>query len=136
MKKALLVTGVLLIIGASAYSVKFLDFEKAWKEIKDYRPGGDYALQDELLKFEENLSEDIYGNESIAELGNDELMLQLNPSLSDIDISQIKDPEHREFKSNVPTEIAGSTDASFEESIPKGYQKIVKSYFRQIVKTT
>ncbi len=124
-----------LIIGASAYNVQFLDFKKTVKDLAEYQRGGEYALQEELLQFEENLSDDIYGNESIAELGGQELQLQLNPSLSDIDISQIKDPEHREFRSTVPTDITGTTDVSFEETIPKGYQKIVKSYFREIVKT-
>ena len=72
--------------------------------------------------------------ERIAELGDEQLQLELNPIKSDADISKTKEPEHRKFRSTIPTEIAASTDASYEESIPKGYQKIVKSYFREITR--
>jgi hypothetical protein len=82
------------------------------------------------------MSEDIYGNKSIEEIGNDELQLQLSPVLSDIDISKVSPPESKEFKSALPQEIKATTDVSFQESIPKGYQRIVKSYFREIAKTS
>ncbi|MBW3002210.1 hypothetical protein KY338_03565 [Candidatus Woesearchaeota archaeon] len=126
-----------LIIGASAYNVRFLDTHKAIQEVKEFaRNSKEYEIDETLLAFEEgNPDEDeIYGEKSIAELGNEQLQLELNPIKSDADISKVKEPEHRKFRSTVPTEIAASTDASYEESIPKGYQKIVKSYFREITK--
>ncbi|MBW3004626.1 hypothetical protein KY310_02245 [Candidatus Woesearchaeota archaeon] len=126
-----------LIIGASAYNVRFLDTHKAIQEVKEFsRNSKDYEIDESLLAFEEgNPDEDeIYGEKSIAELGNEQLQLELNPVKSDADISKVKEPEHRKFRSTVPAEIAASTDASYEESIPKGYQKIVKSYFREITK--
>ena len=125
-----------LIIGASAYNVRFLDTHEAIEEIKNYKAFKDYEIDEVLLEYEEGNPEDdnIYGDKSIAELGNEQLMLELNPILSDADISKTQEPEHRKFRSTVPTEIMASTDASYEESIPKGYQKIVKSYFREITK--
>ena len=126
-----------LIIGASAYNVRFLDTHKAIEEVKNFKAfNKDYDVDEALLEFEEgNPDEDeIYGEKSIAELGNEQLQLELNPIKSDADISKIQEPEHRKFRSTVPTEILASTDASYEESIPKGYQKIVKSYFREISK--
>ena len=93
-------------------------------------------MNEVLLEYEEGDPEadDIYGDKSIAELGNEQLQLELNPVKSDADISKTQEPEHRKFRSTIPTEIAASTDASYEESIPKGYQKIVKSYFREITR--
>ena len=125
-----------LIIGASAYNVRFLDTHEAIQEIKNYKAFKDYEIDEALLEFEEGNPEDddIYGEKSIAELGDEQLQLELNPVKSDADISKIEEPEHRKFRSTIPTEIAASTDASYEESIPKGYQKIVKSYFREITK--
>jgi hypothetical protein len=126
-----------LIIGASAYDVRFLDTHKAIKEIKEFsRSSGEYDIDAAMLEFEEgNPEEDnIYGEKSIAELGNEQLQLELNPVKSDADISKTEEPEYRKFRSTVPREITASTDASYEESIPKGYQKIVKSYFREITK--
>lgn len=127
----------ILIITASAHHVKFLDFRDVLKDLGELgAPSGEYELSGEELSFIENLSDDIYGNKSIAELGNDELQLQLTPMLSDIDISKVRPPESREFQSTVPEEIQATTDVSFQESIPKGYQRIVKSYFREIAKTS
>lgn len=124
-----------LLIGASAYHVRLIDFGDVVKELQEVAGLAEYDLDESLLTFEEgNETDDIYGDKSIALLGDEELQLQLNPVLSDADISQINDPESRAFNSNVPREIAATTDASFEEGIPKGYQKIVKSYFREITK--
>lgn len=128
----------ILIITASAHHIAFLDFRETLKDLQNLGKGpqGPYELTGEGLEFVENLSEDIYGNKSIAELGNDELQLQLTPVLSDIDIGRTKPPQSREFSSSLPEEIKATTDVSFQESIPKGYQRIVKSYFREIAKTS
>ncbi len=127
----------ILIITVSAHGVKFLDFRNVIKDLGDLGKGaGAYDLSNASLEFMENMSEDIYGNKSIEELGNDELQLQLSPVLSDIDISKVNPPESKEFKSSLPQEIKATTDVSFQESIPKGYQRIVKSYFREIAKTS
>lgn len=127
----------ILIITASAHNIKFLDIRETLRDLgRLTEPAGPYELTGEGLEFVENLSEDIYGNKSIAELGNEELELQLTPVLSDIDIGKTKPPESKEFRSALPEEIKATTDVSFQESIPKGYQRIVKSYFREIAKTS
>jgi hypothetical protein len=128
----------ILIITASAHHIHFLNFDDLLKDLKNLGngPTGPYELGNGSLEFLENVSEDIYGNKSIAELGNDELQLQLSPVLSDIDIGKTKPPESKEFTSTMPKEISASTDVSFQESIPKGYQRIVKSYFSEISKTS
>ncbi len=127
----------ILIITASAHDVQFIDFEQTLRELGELGAAtGEYELSGEELSFVENISEDIYGNKSIAELGNDELQLQLTPLLTDIDIGTAKPPKSREFHSVLPEEIRASTDVSFQESIPKGYQRIVKSYFSEIAKTS
>ena len=127
----------ILIITAAAHGVSFIDFRQTLKDLGELgRETGEYELTGEELTFVENLSEDIYGNKSIAELGSDELQLQLTPMLTDIDIGTTRPPESREFKSTLPEEIKATTDVAFQESIPKGYQRIVKSYFSEIAKTS
>ncbi len=127
----------ILIITVSAHGIKFLDFRETLRDLGKLGEGaGEYGLTGEGLEFIENMSEDIYGNKTIAELGNDEIQLQLSPIMSDIDISKVQPPETKEFKSTLPEEIKATTDVSFQESIPKGYQRIVKSYFREIAKTS
>jgi hypothetical protein len=127
----------ILIITVAAHNIKFLDFKDVMKDLGSLGKGpGEYDLSNASLEFIENMSEDIYGNKSIEELGNDEIQLQLSPVLSDIDISKVSPPESKEFNSALPQEIKATTDVSFQESIPKGYQRIVKSYFREIAKTS
>ncbi|MBI4017150.1 MAG: hypothetical protein HY363_05670 [Candidatus Aenigmarchaeota archaeon] len=135
--RELLMMGVVafLIIGASAYNVHLLNFDEVASKIKSSYGGfGQYEMSSEDLVYEENASDDIYGNKSVAELGSEELNLQINPVLSDVAIGKTKPPEKKEFQEVPPREIAGTTDTTFQETIPKGYQKIVKSYFREIAK--
>lgn len=124
-----------LIIATSAYQVKFLSAEDLLAKLKtSYKPFQNYELTEEELIYEENTTEEIYGNKSVAELGNEELNLQINPVLSDINIGKVKDPEKKDFQDVPPREIQATTDTTFGENIPKGYQKIVKNYFREIAK--
>jgi hypothetical protein len=122
-----------VIIGMAANNVYFIDFKETFKELKELRELQNYAVDESQLGFEEgqNLS-DILGDKSIAELGAQQLDLEINPILSDVDIGKVNDPVQREFKEVPPSVIEATTDASFEESIPKNYQRMVKTYFRQI----
>ncbi|PIN74438.1 hypothetical protein COV18_07340 [Candidatus Woesearchaeota archaeon CG10_big_fil_rev_8_21_14_0_10_37_12] len=126
-----------IIIGAAAFNVQFLDFSKVVDELKEFKGFQEYDINEELLEFEEsqNLSE-ILGDESIAELGQQQLDLEISRSNSDVVIGQVNDPRTISFDKSVPPlEIKASSDASYEEDIPKEYQKIVKNYFREITKS-
>ncbi len=125
-----------VIIGMSAFNVKFLDFKDTIAELKNFKPLSEYDINQELLEFEEsqNLSE-ILGDKKVLELGQQQLDLEINPILSDIDIGKVRDPTERSFKEVPPSEIRATTDASFEDAIPKQYQRIVKTYFKEITKT-
>jgi len=125
-----------IIIGSAAFNVKFLDFGEAIKELREFKPFQEYDINEELLEFEEsqNLSE-ILGDESITELGQQQLDLQINPLKSDVDIGKVYDPEERRFREVPPPDIRATADVSFEEQIPKQYQRIVKTYFKEITKS-
>ncbi len=123
-----------LIIFASAYNFHLFDFNKVVNDIKTGRFSGSYPVDMTDLTFQINESEDIYGNKSVIEQGYQDLKLQINPAESDIDINKVKPPEQKDFKSYAAKEIFATTDASYEENIPKNYHKIVKSYFTQISK--
>jgi len=125
------------IIASSAFNVKFLDFHQTIDDLKKIKPFQEYDLGEEIFYTENETLDDILGNASLGKLGTDQLNLQINPVMSDIDISKVKPPEKREFsQGNTPREISAQTDVAFQETIPKGYQKIVQSYFREISKST
>ena len=122
-----------LIIGVSAYNIRFFSLDDLTAKLRSaYKPFPGYELSEEEMILEENATDEIYGNKSIAELGNELLNLQINPVLSDINIGKVKPPEKKEFQDVPPREITATTDAAYAETIPKGYQKIVKNYFKKI----
>ena len=126
-----------VIIGLASANVYLVDFKQTMSELKELSTSTKFYEVDEgQLSFEEgqNLSE-ILGDKNIAELGSEVIDLEINPILSDIDISKIHEPEEHDFRNVVPSNIEAVSDVSFEESIPKNYQRIVKNYFRQISKT-
>ncbi|MBS3148998.1 hypothetical protein J4219_09055 [Candidatus Woesearchaeota archaeon] len=125
-----------IIIGASAFNVKFLDFQETIKDLREFEPFKEYDINEELLQYEEsqNLSE-ILGEKTIEELGKQQLDLELNPLMSDVDIGKVRDPTARTFQEVAPPDIKASSDTSFEENIPKQYQRMVKTYFKEITKS-
>jgi hypothetical protein len=125
-----------IIIGSAAFNVEFLDIKDVITEVQEFKPFEEYDINQELLEYEEsqNLSE-ILGEEQITELGQKQLDLQINPIKSDVDIGTVRDPEKMKFKEVPPPEIRATSDVSFEEEIPKQYQRIVKTYFKEITKS-
>lgn len=122
-----------IIIGASAFDVQFLNLPKAVDELKDFKPFQEYDVNQDLFEMEEgeNLSE-ILGDAEVLELGKEQVDLELNPIESDAQIGTIKDPTQRSTRSVPPREIKASGSGSFEDQIPRQYQRIVKTYFREI----
>ncbi|MDO8740816.1 MAG: hypothetical protein Q7J54_04580 [Candidatus Woesearchaeota archaeon] len=131
LSKRLLAVFVLsfFIIFASALNVHFLDFNQAVQDIGNALPR--YYAKHENVDFEQNDSS-IYGNKSVAELGQEEIKLQLNPLSSDININDLKDIEKKQFGESYPYDIYASSDTTFKEDIPLSYQKIVKNYFNSL----
>jgi len=125
-----------LIIGASAFNVKFLDFAGTINEIRNFTPFQQYDPNAALLKIQEsqNLTK-ILGNKSAGQLGKQSIDIQINPILDKVNIGKVLPPQPKEFANNVaPPEIKASTDTSFEEQIPAQYQRMVKTYFTSITK--
>jgi len=82
---------------------------------------------------EGNLSSILGNNKSLAELGNRELSLLINPLESDIDLSKRKDAEYADYHPpNFPKEIYTSYDAAYSDKIAKQNQKVVRDYFERI----
>ena len=74
---------------------------------------------------------DIYGNESLAELGLEELDIQINPLYSEINLQDIREAEKQDFEEGAfPNDIEAKISAKAgEENIPKEHKEIVKKYF-------
>jgi len=125
-----------LIIFASAADVQFFDAKDVWHDLITPKQDIPFLINESLLELNGTDGlEDIYGNASIAELGYEQLNLQINPVESEIDISDVRPPDEQDFKSYAPPEVGEAVQGgvTYEESaVVKNNLKIVKNYFAGI----
>ena len=80
-------------------------------------------------------NQDIYGQRSIAFLGEDEIEVQLKPSSYEFIIRDSGEVEEQEeFMSDLPPDITAVESRNYRESIPdeKDKQQLIKNYFKKL----
>ncbi len=127
------------VIMLTSFNLQLLDYKLLVNEIKelDFSDSTNIFMEDEKeAKAGSTVNEDIWGDKSIIKLGEEQLNLQITPSMSEININDVDDIPERTFEetSPFPDEIIASSDASFDENIPKENKEIVKRYFSKIAK--
>ena len=77
---------------------------------------------------------DIYGEKSLAQLGNRQLEVEIHPASFDLSLRNARDAENKPFdnQKEFPTDIGLSSASTYEENIPKEQQEIVKKYFKDL----
>ncbi len=117
------------IIGLAAFNIHLFDANDTSVYTKDFKflKKGKYVL----ANFTQN-DTDIFGNSSLANLGNDEIQIKLAQESSDIDISKLEDIKEKDFKDSYPVEVFAKTGAGYNEEIPEDYKDIVKNYYTGI----
>ena len=78
--------------------------------------------------------EDIYGKEGIAELGSQEMELNIAPVSFEVGVRDISDFEERDFEETFPDEVFAESSAAFEENINLDEQELIKNYFKELSK--
>ena len=76
--------------------------------------------------------DDIFGEKSVAILGDENLEIEIAAGNTEIDISEIKEAEEIEFQTLYPEEIGATAAGVAEENIPAHQQEIVKNYYQKI----
>ncbi len=94
--------------------------------------GGGTSQFDESSSAGKGKGKDIFGDRSIATLGNKELEVRIKPSTFELNIRNIKDAEEKQFEDAFPSDVAVSTSSTYEEKIPQEQQIIVKNYFKNL----
>lgn len=128
------------IILLGSLNVQFLDYRVIIDEFSGLGEdalGGQLDLEGLGAGGSGGEEDDIFGNESIAQLGTENLDVQINPVLSEIDINDIQDVKDRDFLENsVANEIIAQGGCAGEqgcnENFPKEHKEIVKKYFSSI----
>lgn len=78
--------------------------------------------------------EDLYGDESMAQLSNEQQILELNPLTFEINLDKVEKAPEKDFKSQFPKEAKLTPEKAYQENIPKEQQEIVRKYFEKINK--
>jgi len=130
----------LVILFVSIYNVNFGDFSATFDGIKDliYKEGGageGGELGDELVAGKGNGDEDIYGEESIARIGMQEMEIKIKQPTMEIIGSEIYEVPEKEFEETFPDEIFAVSSGSYEEKITIENQKLIKDYFKELSKS-
>ena len=77
-------------------------------------------------------SDDIYGEPTIAQLGDDEIKIKITPAGTELSIREIQEADFPDFSESYPLEIQASAAESYEETIPKEDLELVKNYFNTL----
>ena len=107
-----------LILIFSAFNVSFIDINDLLDQITQEQEETKSPYEEEIPEEENRAGAggSIFGEESIAELGAEELNLQINPVLSEIDINDVSDAKEKEFKKDYFEEdIEATQDKTYEE---------------------
>ncbi len=80
------------------------------------------------------VSDDIYGEPTIAKLGDEEVKIRIKPAGAELSIREIQEADLPDFSESYPSDVQAVAAESYEESIPKEDLELVKNYFNELAK--
>lgn len=79
-----------------------------------------------------NTSDDIYGKDDVAKLGDKELNIRIKPVDFKVNVKEEGDTKQQKFETVFPKELAVKETVAYEENIPQEQQELVKNYFKKL----
>ena len=79
-----------------------------------------------------NTSDDIYGKEDVAKLGDKELNIRIKPVDFKVNVREEGEARQQKFDSVFPQEMTVKETVAYEENIPQEQQELVKNYFKKL----
>lgn len=117
-----------LIIFTSTMNVKFMEFAR--KNVPDIFEGPKGVGNFAAVKL--NTSEDIYGKDDVAKLGDNELNIRIKPVDFKVNVREEGDSQPQKFETTFPKDMAVKETVAYEENIPQEQQELVKNYFKKL----
>jgi hypothetical protein len=65
-------------------------------------------------------------------LGNKDLNISIDTYNTELDISEVSDPEKNDYGGHYPEEILGAAQKTYDEKIPEEHREVIKEYFKKI----
>ncbi len=118
-----------LIIFATTLNLKLIEFARQKvPDIFDKGPKGVGTFTATKLE----TSDDIYGKEDVAKLGDKELNIRIKPVDFKVNVRETGDLQTQKFENVFPKDIVVKETVAYEENIPQEQQELVKNYFKKL----
>ncbi len=123
--------------GILTFNVNFVDAPSG-----DEAPSGSSDSGSSTIKFAvgnqdtglRKVSDDIYGEPTIAKLGDEEIKIRIKPAGTELSIRDIQEADLPDFSESYPSDVQAVAAGSYEETIPKEDLELVKNYFNELAK--
>jgi hypothetical protein len=125
------------IIFLANYDVSFkLDFERVFGFVEGGEGNSTGLLSDIISATTSGPDDDIFGEEFLAQLGRDELTVNINKVGYEINMDDVKEPSLDEFENSVfPQDIGIEQAEVYNKDILKEHQELVKNYFKNMAES-
>ena len=79
-----------------------------------------------------NTSDEIYGKDDVAKLGDKELNIRIKPVDFKVNVKEEGEAQKQKFDVVFPKDLAVKETVAYEENIPQEQQELVKNYFKKL----
>lgn len=122
-----------LIIFTTTLNLRLFEFAK--QKIPDIFDTKNLKGVGNLVAVQLNTSDDIYGKNDVAKLGDKELDIRIKPVDFKINVKEEGESEQHKFETVFPSDLAVKETAAYEENIPQEQQELVKNYFKKLAES-
>ena len=119
-----------MIIFATTLNLKLLEFAR--QNIPDIFDTKNLKGVGNFVAVKLNTSEDIYGKNDAAKLGDKELNIRLKPVDFKVNVREQGEAQRQEFETVFPKELIVKETVAYEENIPQEQQELVKNFFKKL----
>lgn len=121
-----------MIIFATTLNLKLLEFAK--HKVPDIFERGPKGVGN-FVATQLNTTDDIYGKEDVAKLGDKELNIRIKPVDFKVNVKEEGDVQKQKFEAVFPNEFVVKETVAYEENIPQEQQELVKNYFKKLAES-
>ena len=119
-----------LIVFTSSLNVKLLELAK--QKVPDIFDTRGIKGVGNFVAVKLNTSQDIYGKDNVAKLGDNELNIRIKPVDFKVNVKEEGEASKQRFETVFPNEFAVKETAAYQENIPQEQQELVKNYFKKL----
>ena len=119
-----------MVIFATTLNLKLLDFAK--QKVPDIFETKGLKGVGNFVATKLNTSEDIYGKDDVAKLGDKELNIRIKPVDFKVNVKEEGDVQQQKFETVFPQDLTVKETVAYEENIPQEQQELVKNYFKKL----